>query len=138
MAQTSFAMEIVTPEGIAFKDSARSLKLPGTDGSFGVLARHAPLLAALDIGILEVEDPAGQKETWAIGEGFVQVTAGEGASVRVLTDFANRGVDVDVARAQAAEQRARERLKARAENVDRVRAEVSLRRSLVRLKVARN
>jgi F-type H+-transporting ATPase subunit epsilon len=138
MAHPTYPLEVVTPEGVEMTGSVQSLKLPGADGSFGILAQHAAMLAALDIGLLEVIDAAGKTETWAIGEGFVQVTSGDDAKVRVLTEFVNRGGQVDVERAEASRKRAEERLDLPPdEGVDRARAEAALERARLRLAIAR-
>jgi F-type H+-transporting ATPase subunit epsilon len=129
----AFAFEVVTPEGSAFRGQATSLRLQGRGGSFGILAHHAPLVGALDLGVAWVELEGGRREELACGEGFVEVTK-EG--VRVLVDFCDKREEIDVARAREAEQRARERLKTRGEKIDHARAEVALRRALLRLKVA--
>ncbi len=133
MTLPAYALEIITPEGPAFRGLVRKLRLPGMDGSFGILARHAPLIGALGVGLLKMELEDGKTRTFAIGEGFAEVHE-KGA--RILTDFANEPGDIDVERARAAEQRARERLKQRRDsNVDFARAEAALRRAILRLKV---
>ena len=111
MDHPPFAVEIITPEGTEFSGQVRSLKLPGLDGSFGILSRHAPMLAALDIGEIEYTAEDSSRHRMAVGEGFVEVHR-EGA--RVLTDFANDAAGIDSGRAEAAEQRAQERLGKRA------------------------
>lgn len=71
MAAT-FALEIVSPEQTVYSGEAISVTAPGSEGSFGVLAHHAPLLAALKAGTLTVTDPAGQAQNWPIRDGFLQ------------------------------------------------------------------
>jgi F-type H+-transporting ATPase subunit epsilon len=129
-----FQVEVVTPDGVVYQGDVQSLQLPGTDGSFGILARHAPLLAALEVGVAKVVDPSGTAQMWALGEGFVEVSR---QSTKILTDFADEGGGVDRQRAEAAEKRARERLASRAADLDRVRAEAALHRAMARLKVLR-
>ena len=130
----AFDLEVITPDGASFRGRAVSVRLQGKDGNFGVLARHAPLVAALETGVGRIELESGAREQLALGEGFVEVAKGK---VRVLADFCNSKPQIDVARAAESEKRARERLKARAENVDHARAEAALRRALVRLTVGR-
>jgi F-type H+-transporting ATPase subunit epsilon len=130
----SFDLEVLTPDGASYKGRAASLRLQGKHGSFGILARHAPLVAALDVGVGRIELESGAKEQLALGEGFVEVHK---KGVRVLVDFCNTRKQIDVERAQAAERRARERLKSRERHIDDARAESALRRALVRLTVGR-
>ncbi len=126
-----FELKIVTPEGQVYQGMVQSVRLPGTDGDFGVLARHAPLLAALQAGTLRVTTDAGEKRTWAIGEGFLEVGNGE---TTVLCDFANTPEEIDRQRAEQAETRAKDRLRSRDQMIDRARAEASLARAVARLR----
>jgi F-type H+-transporting ATPase subunit epsilon len=134
MAHPSFDFQVITPEGSRLRRAVTALRLPGRGGSFGVLARHAPLLAALEAGRLGVTDEAGKRERFAVGDGFLEV--GD-SGVRALVDFCEPKEAIDVERAERAERRARERLKARDSKVDFVRAEAALRRALARLSVAK-
>lgn len=133
MAQTAFDFEVITPEGSAWKGRVTSLRLPGKKGAFGILARHSPLVAGLDAGRLRVADESGKSESFAVGEGFVEVRRG---AVRVLVDFLNTKKQINVERAKKSQQRAKERLRARGKSVDSVRADAALRRAVARLGVA--
>jgi F-type H+-transporting ATPase subunit epsilon len=135
MGHPAFALEVITPEGKSFGGRVTSARLPGRAGQFGVLARHAPLVAALDAGMLRLEPEGGRAQIYAVGEGFVEIGK---SGVRVLVDFFNTKEQVDVERAERARARARERLRERRGDVDLVRAEASLRRALARLQVARH
>ena len=126
----AFALKIVTPEGPAYAGQVQSLRLPGEDGEFGILARHAPLLAALAAGVIELVDDGGNKKVLAVGDGFVEVGGGE---VSVLTDFVNLAGEVDVERAEKARARAEERLR-RIDNLDETRARAALMRAMARLR----
>ena len=132
---TTFAIEIVTPEGQLFSGQVQMAKLPGLKGSFGVMAHHAPLLSALDTGVMELVMAGGDRHDYAIGEGFVEIGRD---GTRVLTDFADESGDIDQARARKAETRARERIQAKGESFDRARAEASLRRALMRMRVKKS
>lgn len=133
MTQAAFDFEVITPDGQAFRARVTSLGLAGRDGRFGILARHAPLVAALDVGVLSVRREDGAELDFAAGEGFVEVRR---AGVRALVDFCDTKEDVDVERARRAAERARERVRSRDRAVDHARAESALRRALVRLQIA--
>ena len=126
-----FKLDIVTPERTAFSGAVESLRAPGSDGGFGVLARHAPMLAALAVGQLAfVVD--GQRQEMAISGGFAEVLRD---SVTVLAETAESPEEIDIARAQAARDRAQERLHRQAE-FDPERARAALMRALNRLHIA--
>jgi len=134
MAHPAYDFAVITPEGSALRGRVTSVRLPGKDGSFGILARHAPLLAALDAGMMLVTDEHGKRDAYAVGEGFVEVGGGR---VRALVDFCEAKTEIDVDRAEKARTRARERLRERAAKVDHARAEAALRRAVARLTVSR-
>lgn len=85
----SFRMKIATPESSVFDGPIESLMAPGVDGSFGVLAHHAPMIAAIRDGVLKAS-VAGEDVFFAVGKGVLEVT---GDLVLVLTGKAVRSAD---------------------------------------------
>ena len=126
-----YPLRVVTPERVLYSGTVSSLRAPGSEGSFGVLARHAPMVAALRTGPLSFVEEGGLRSL-AVSGGFVEVS-GEG--VTVLAETAEYDSEIDVARAEIARDRARERLSSRVD-VDLDRARASLLRALARLRVA--
>jgi F-type H+-transporting ATPase subunit epsilon len=127
-------LEIVTQERRVYSaDDVEMVVAPGTEGEMGILPRHAPLITSLQEGAMRVKRQGGVEEVLAIHGGFMEVLPDR---VTVLADSAERAEEIDIARAQEARQRAQELMQqARADKVDYARAEASLRRSLVRLKI---
>jgi F-type H+-transporting ATPase subunit epsilon len=126
-------LDIVTVERIVFSGEVDLVTVPGVEGEMGILPRHASLLTALTYGELRVRR-GDAVETFAIGGGFMEVLPNQ---VTVLADTAERAEEIDLARAQAARQRAEERLRiATQDKMDFSSAEAALRRSIVRIKVA--
>jgi F-type H+-transporting ATPase subunit epsilon len=66
-------LEIISPEKKIFSGDAEAVKLPGVDGSFGVLDNHAPIIAALKKGIVKVTDSNKNVENFEINGGVVEV-----------------------------------------------------------------
>ncbi|MDE2735008.1 MAG: F0F1 ATP synthase subunit epsilon [Gemmatimonadota bacterium] len=129
----AFALEVVTPERVAYSGQVASLQAPGSEGGFGVLAGHIPLLTSLQIGRLRFVEEDGSEVQMAISGGFVEVGREQ---VAVLAETAERVEEIDVARAEAARQRAEERLaRAREERVDVARAEAALARAINRIRI---
>jgi F-type H+-transporting ATPase subunit epsilon len=125
-------VEVVTGERVVFEEADVDMVIaPGADGTLGILPRHAPLVSTLALGEMRVKK-AGQEESLFIAGGFIEVAHDQ---VRVLADTAERSEEIDVARAQAARDRAEARVANRTSEIDLMRAEASLRRSLVRLRV---
>ncbi len=125
---------IITPEGTVYRGAADYVQVAAAPRPFGVLPRHAPLLAALQPGAL-VFEARGQRQAVAVSGGLVEVRKG---SVVVLADAAELAADIDVQRAEQAAHRARERLGPPVgRDVDVERAERALQRARNRLEVAR-
>ena len=66
-------LEIITPEKKLFSGEAKSIKLPGTDGSFGILDDHAAMIASLKQGTVKVVNDKNTTENCAINGGVVEV-----------------------------------------------------------------
>ena len=130
MAETEkIALEIVTPEKRVIAQEVDSVVLPSANGYLGVLPGHAPLLARMQIGELELL-AGGKKQQLAVTGGYVEVLR---HAVSVLATAAERVGEIDVERARQAEGRARKRLEGEPEEVDFARAEASLARALNRI-----
>jgi F-type H+-transporting ATPase subunit epsilon len=127
-------LEVVTPDKVLVSREVDTVVAPGTEGEFGILPGHIPFLSGILPGELRYEAD-GKKESLAVMEGFSEVSEDR---VSVLVDAAEKATDIDLERARSALDRARERLARErgAEDVDFLRAEASLRRALVRVKVA--
>ncbi|KYJ87395.1 ATP synthase F1 subunit epsilon [Sulfurovum riftiae] len=66
-------LEIVTPNGVIFDDEVKQVTLPGSEGEFGVLPRHATLVSLLDTGVIVIEKADGTEVAVAINSGYVKV-----------------------------------------------------------------
>ncbi len=66
-------LEIVTPSGVIFDDEVKQVNLPGSEGEFGVLPRHATLVSLLDTGVIVINKKDGSEVAVAINSGYVKV-----------------------------------------------------------------
>jgi len=66
-------LEILTPEKKLFSGEVQGVQLPGIEGLFEVLDKHAPLVSALGAGKVKVLQGAQSTESYAIQGGFVEV-----------------------------------------------------------------
>ena len=99
-------LDIVTPEKMIFSDFVDNVYLPGGDGELGVLPQHAGLVTSLKPGEMRYLHE-GTVVVLAIGSGFAEITQ---THVVVLTDMALGEAEIDIAQAEAAIQRAQEKL----------------------------
>jgi F-type H+-transporting ATPase subunit epsilon len=133
MAEKRLLLEVVTPDRKVLSTEADVVVCPGVEGQFAVLVGHIPFLSALEIGEMYYK-VGGKTEYLAISAGFAEVT---GEKVTIVAEAAELGREIDVERAKRARERAEKRLaSAKTENIDWVRAEAAMRRSMVRVKVA--
>ena len=130
----SLTLRVITPERIALDTQVQSARVPGADGQLGILPRHAPMVAALDTGLLRYK-AEGRERVLFVAGGFAEV---RGDTLRVVTQAGEKPGEIDEARAQEAEKRARARLAGEAgaggEPVDLARAEFALARAIWRLR----
>jgi F-type H+-transporting ATPase subunit epsilon len=133
MYEKAFELQIITPSRIVFQGEATSLSAPGTLGGFQILCNHAPFISIIEVGEIKVKDKSGKDIRYATSGGFVEV---KNNSIVVLAETAEPTGEIDVARAKAANDRARERLRLKDPNTDIDRARLSMLRSLNRLRIA--
>ena len=127
----SFPFELYAIDKTAYKGPCEMLTIPALDGEYGVMADHEPVVVAITSGELRYTVD-GETTILAVGEGFIEVTEDE---VFVLVDFAERADEIDMIRAQAAAQRAEEKLRAKRDARAVAHAEAALARAIARLKV---
>ncbi len=91
-------LEIVTPNGVIFDDEVKQVTLPGTEGEFGVLPKHATLVSLLDTGVIVIEKADSKEIAVAINSGYVKVEE-EKTTCIVDGAVALFGEDSDLSRA---------------------------------------
>ena len=129
---TSIELQIVTPDKLLVKEQVDEVVIPGTEGYFGVLPGHTPMLASLAVG--EMWYRKGQEKTYlSLAYGFCEVLPDR---VTILAQLAERAEDIDIARAEDAKKRAEQRLAQAKGDVDYERARTALAKSLARLQVS--
>ena len=84
MADTTFQLEVATPEQLLVDENVTDAELPGKDGYLGLLPGHGPLLSALGAGTLTYQGRGG-RHVLKIDGGFVEIFDNH---VRVLADHA--------------------------------------------------
>ena len=126
-------LELATPTKLAVSATVDEVVIPGSQGYFGVLPGHAPLLATLGIGELTYRIGRDERHL-AVSGGFAEV---RNDKVIILADSAETPEEIDRERAERAKQRAEQRLAGRTqEDIDYTRAMAALMRALMRLQVA--
>ena len=128
---THIHLEIVTPDRLLVREEVDEVEIPGSEGYFGVLPGHTPMLASLTVG--EMWYRKGQERFYlGVAFGFAEVLPDR---VTILAQMAERPEDIDVGRAEAAKKRAEARITQLKSDVDYDRARAALMKSLMRLQL---
>lgn len=124
-------LSIVTPERVTWEGEVDSLIVPAADGQLGILPGHAPLLAQLGPGVVQIRS-GEETRLLSVSGGFVEVFEGR---VSLFAETAELAEEIDAVRARQSAERARSAIKGpMASPADLAQAEAALRRALVRLK----
>ena len=127
-----FHLEILTPDGLAFEGMVESLLVHAVDGDVEFLAGHIDYVTTLDIGKARIK--IGGKDRFAsVSGGFVTVTSGEVKLIAITFEFAE---DIDVERARAAKEKAKNLLSSTKDNKAIEMARLKLQRAISRIHVA--
>lgn len=127
--------EIVSQDRIVYQGEADLVELPGANGMMGILPNHSPLLTSLQYGIITVRSKEDEFY-FTVAGGIAEV---QPTQVTILADAAENVAEIDVARAEAARQRAEELLKkiVPADQDRYLKVQAALRRSTLRIDAAK-
>lgn len=133
-------VNIVTPDGIVYDHHATMVIVKALDGQLGIMPNHEPIIAPLQIDEVRVKrvDNPGHEDAIAVNGGFMEMFNNVAS---IVADSAERERDIDVSRAQLAEQRAEELIKtakAKHDADELARAQIKLRRAVNRINVAKH
>lgn len=131
---SSFLLEIVTPDHVAYTGEIDGLTVSGIEGQLGILPGHIPFITPLQVAPISIKKGNGYTSI-AVSGGFVEVRKDK---VVILAESAELEEEIDVERAVAAKERAERRLDAGKRNqadIDFDRAELSLKRAMNRIEV---
>lgn len=130
------SIEIITPERTLFKGTVDTATIPTSEGEITVLPHHIPLVSVLAPGELILKKD-GKETSIAVSTGFIQVRDGE--HILILADTAERADELDLAKIEAAQERARKAMSelTHREDTSFAEAAATLERELARLKVAK-
>lgn len=102
----TLTVRVVAPDKTVWDSSAEEVILPSTTGQLGILSGHAPMLTALDIGVMRVR-PGKEWVAIALMGGFAEI---ENDEVTILVNGAEKGESIDKEKAKAALSEAESRL----------------------------
>lgn len=131
----ALSVKVITPDQTVWDDQAEEVILPSTTGQLGILTGHAPLLTALEVGVLRVR-PGKEWKTIALMGGFAEVEADE---IKILVNGAELGDNIDQDSARTQYQKAQTRFQ-KVENSDdrqeKIQAENAMRKARARFQAS--
>ncbi len=133
LAENQFHVTIITPDRVFYEGEASMIEFNTTEGEIGVYKEHIPLTVVLAPGVVRIHEEDGVKEA-AVHAGFGEVRPDK---VTLMAEIAEWPDEIDVSRAEAAEKRAHDRIARHEAGVDMERAEMALKKSLVRQDLAK-
>ena len=104
MMAEKLSFDLVSPERLLLSDDVDMVVIPGKEGDVGIMAGHAPIMAVLRPGVIDVEDGGQSKERYFVRGGFAEVTA-EGLTLLAehavpLTDLSAEHLDSEIKNAE--------------------------------------
>lgn len=127
-----YKLLVITPEKIVFEGEVSSLIAPGTDGYLEILSNHAPIVTSLQPGKLVITDQSNQKLIFAVSGGILEVYRNQAT---LLADAIEILSEIDLKRAEAALDRAYQRIETEGKDVDLPRAKNAIHRAENRIKL---
>ncbi|QQZ09206.1 F0F1 ATP synthase subunit epsilon [Heyndrickxia vini] len=124
-------VSIVTPDGPVYDSNVEMVSTKAQSGELGILPGHIPMVAPLQIGAVRLKN-GNNTELVAVSGGFLEVRPEQ---VTILAQSAEKAESIDIERAKEAKSRAEGRIQSNQAEVDRVRAELALRRAVNRINV---
>ena len=127
-----FDLEIITPDRVFWSGKASMLEMNTTEGQVGIYKKHIPMTMILQPGIVKLHLENEIKEA-AIHAGFVEILPDK---ISMMAEVAEWPDEIGLIRAKEAAQRGERRLQARDPKINMSRAELALKRALVRQELA--
>lgn len=124
-------LRIITPDEQFYEGDATMIELTTSEGDIGVYPNHIPLTAVVAPGVLKIHEGTDVKEA-ALISGFLTILPDE---MTILAEVAEWPDEIDFKRAEDARVRAERRLSDHSPETDVLRAEMALKRALVRLEL---
>ena len=125
----SLNVRVITPDKVVWDANSEELILPSSTGQLGILTDHAPLLTALDIGVMRLKTGT-EWTSIVLMEGFAEV---EDNKVTILCNGAEESKNIDLATAQAELERVTLLVDEATTKKEKIEATIELRKSKARL-----
>ena len=133
-SDNSFIVKITAPDRLFYNGNADMIELTTTEGQIGVYKGHIPLTAVIAPGTVRIYETEGQVKSAALISGFVEILQDK---VEILAEDILWPDEIDVKRAEEARIRAERRIAEKATDTNLARAELALKKAVVRIETVK-
>ena len=130
MADKLMDVKIMAPDRVFYEGQVSFIEFNTTEGIVGIYPKHIPMTVVVAPGVLKIVEDNGETKEAALHSGFVEVL---GDSITILAESVEWPDEIDIKRAEEARIRAERRIKDSAQDMNR--AELALKRSVVRMQL---
>ena len=127
-----FRLEIISPDRVFYQGDVAMVELTTSEGDVGIYKNHIPMTMIVVPGIVTITEEEGQKRA-ALHSGFIEVLPDK---VTILAELAEWPDEIDLNRAEEARVRAQRRVETGDSSMNMIRANMALRKALVRIELA--
>ena len=131
MAENKMMVRIIAPERVFYEGEAAFVEFNTIEGIIGLYPRHIPMTVVVAPGVLKIQGADGPKEA-ALHSGFAEIL---GDSITILAESVEWPDEIDINRAEEARIRAERRIHDDSQDIDR--AELALKRAMLRLEMTK-
>ena len=130
--ERAFKLKVISPDRIFYEGEAIMLELNTIDGEVGIYKNHVPMTYIIAPGVMRITESEESVKEAALHSGFIQILPDH---VTILAEVIEWPEEIDLHRAEAAMERAKERIAHRTSETDIARAETALLRAMARITV---
>lgn len=131
MADNTMMVKIIAPDRVFYEDEVSFMEFNTIEGIIGIYPKHIPTTVVIAPGVLKLTEQSGEKEA-ALHSGFAEIL---GDSVTILAESVEWPDEIDIHRAEEAKIRAERRIHDDSQDMNR--AELALKRAMLRLQMAK-
>ena len=132
MADKTMHIKIIAPDRVFYEGEVSFIEFNTTEGILGIYPKHIPMTVVVAPGVLKIEENGGEVKEAALHSGFAEIL---GDSITILAESVEWPDEIDVKRAEEAKVRAERRIHDDSQDLNR--AELALKRSLVRMQLTK-
>lgn len=130
MADKLMDVKIMAPDRVFYEGQVSFIEFNTTEGIVGIYPKHIPMTVVISPGVLKIVEANGETKEAALHSGFAEVL---GDSITMLAESVEWPDEIDIRRAEEARVRAERRIKDDSQDMNR--AELALKRSVVRMQL---